>query len=201
VASNEDWKLPASADACSRCRQPLLAGSQVTTVVRLLPLGPERQDLCASCGQNVEGDGSELFWRRTRPPDAGKKRVVDYTMLRELFGRMLERSDEIYRRLSYLVALVLIRKRHLKLSGFEVRGGREVMVVSRGAGQPTLDVPAPHLTPEDMVSVREHLTRLLNADLQDHDLPELSELAAGPEPAPERAPTSAPGDSAGAPES
>jgi hypothetical protein len=194
VTSNEEWKLPASADACGRCQQPLQPGSLVTTVVRLLPTGPERSDLCASCGEGVEAEGSALYWRRKRPADAGKKRVVDYAMLRELFGRMLERPDEIYRRLSYLVALVLIRKRHLKLSGFEVRQGREVMVVSRGAGQPALDVPAPHLSPEDMVSVREHLTRLLNADLQDHDLPELSELSAAPSS--EAAPTPAPGDSA-----
>jgi hypothetical protein len=37
---------------------------------------------------------------------------------------MLQRGDEIYRRLSYLVASLLIRKRWLRLHGFEVRDGR-----------------------------------------------------------------------------
>src|SRR5262245_30706659 len=93
---------------------------------------------------------------------------------------MLQRGDEIYRRLSYLVALVLVRKRHLRLHGFEVRQGREVMVVSRGAGQPAFDVPAPYLSPEDMLAVREHLSRLLQADFAEGDLPDLQTSAAEP---------------------
>lgn len=182
MSPTEDWKLPGRAERCSGCQGPLAAGTLVTTLVRLSPAGPERRDLCASCGESVDSQGDELFWRRLRPEGDGPRRVVDYAMLRELFGRMLGRPDELYRRLSYLVALVLIRKRHLRLQGFEVRNGREVMVVTRGPGEPPLDVPAPFLTAEDMVGVRGHLTRLLNADLQDHDLPELAEVVAAPAP-------------------
>ena len=113
------------------------------------------------------------FWTRRRPESAQQRTVVDYAMLRELFGRMLLRDDDVYRRLSYLVALVLIRKRFLRLVGFQRRAGREVMVVTRGAGQPSLDVPAPLLTAEDLLLVRDQLAQLLHADLADHDLPEL----------------------------
>ena len=178
MSQSEVWKLPGGADQCSGCGGPLTVGMVVTTLVRLLPQGPERADLCASCGESVASGGAQFFWRRRRPDGTGPRSVVDYAMLRELFGRMLERPGEVYSRLAYLVALVLIRKRLLRLVGFEVRAGREVMVVTRGAGQQPLDVPAPFLTAADMLTVREHLTRLLNTDLQEHDLPELSELAA-----------------------
>jgi hypothetical protein len=163
----EDWKLPSAVERCSSCTAELQPGQPVTSVIRLAAAGPGRQDLCATCGQAVGGEAEVFFWRRQRPESTTRTAIVDNTMLRELFSRLLLRPGELYARLSYLVALVLIRKRHLRLSGFERRGGREVMVVTRGAGEPAVDVPAPHLTPEDMVEVRAHLNRLLQADLPD----------------------------------
>ncbi len=146
-------------------------------MIRLLPAGPLREDLCASCGEVAVAAAADVcFWTRRRPAASRQHTVVDFSMLRELFGRMLQRSDDVYARLSYLVALVLIRKRHLRLVGFERRAGREVMVVSRGAGQPALDVPAPLLDAEHLLAVREQLARLLNTELADQDLPELAEL-------------------------
>ena len=170
----DDWKLPSGTERCSACAAELQVGQPVTSVIRLAAAGPGRQDLCASCGQTVTGEADVFFWRRMRPLASERKAIVDYTMLRELFTRLLERQGELYARLSYLIALVLIRKRHLRLQAFEQRGGREVMLVVRGAGEPTIEVPAPFLTPDDMLSVRAHLNRLLQADLPD-------DLLAGPE--------------------
>lgn len=189
----DDWKLPSGTERCSACAAELQVGQPVTSVIRLAAAGPGRQDLCATCGQAVAGEAEVFFWRRKRPLTSERKAVVDYTMLRELFTRLLERPGELYARLSYLIALVLIRKRHLRLQAFELRGGREVMLVTRGAGTPSIEVPAPFLTPEDMLSVREHLNRLLQADLPDDLLaaPALDDSQAGDEPA--AAPTSADG--------
>ncbi len=183
MSLTDAWKIPTAARRCAACQRELQTGEAVTTVFRWQPEGPERRDLCAACGQAGENLGDAFFWRhRLAAPDQ-RRPVVDYALLRELFTRMLQRGDEIYRRLSYLVALVLIRKRYLRLHGFEVRGGREVMVVSRGAGEPNFDVPAPFLTAEDMVAVREHLTRLLQADVVEGDLPDFT-AAAPPAPTP-----------------
>ena len=62
------------------------------------------------------------------------------------------------------------------------------MLVNRGAGQPSFDVPAPFLTAEQMLPVREHLTRLLAADIED-ELPDLDAECRpqGAEQAPDRA--------------
>jgi hypothetical protein len=182
VSQNDAFKLPRPADCCAHCEQPLLAGMHCTTIVRFLADAPVREDLCTACGEKAVADPEVCFWTRRRPDSSGQRAVVDYAMLRELFGRMLLKADDVYRRLSYLVALVLIRKRFLRLVGFQRRAGREVMVVTRGAGQPTLDVPAPLLTAEDLLQVRDQLAQLLNADLADHDLPELAAIRPTSEP-------------------
>ena len=177
MSLTDAWKIPAASRECAACRRVLQTGDSVTTAFRWLADGPARRDLCEACGRAEENVPEAFYWRRRLPADANRRPVVDYALLRELFTRMLQRGDEIYRRLSYLVALVLVRKRYLRLHGFEVRAGREVMVVSRGAGQPAFDVPAPFLSTEDMLAVREHLARLLQADFAEGDLPDLAPSA------------------------
>ena len=184
MSLTDAWKIPTVTRSCAACSRALQTGDLVTTLFRLAPEGPERRDLCSECGQAGENLGDAFFWKHRLSASDVRRPVVDYALLRELFTRMLQRGDEIYRRLSYLVALVLIRKRWLRLHGFEVRAGRrEVMVVSRGAGEPHFDVPAPFLSAEDMVAVREHLARLLQADVVEGDLPDLQAAAQPIEPA------------------
>jgi hypothetical protein len=162
------WKIPTAAATCSVCETELVTGSEVTVVLSLGEDGPGRHDVCSGCEPPETANG--IFWRHKVPDLGDGKPVVDYAMLREIFGRLVERPEESYRRLSYLVALVLVRKRHLRLLGFEARGGKEVMRVSRGAGEPAVDVPAPYLSADDMVETRDMLTRLLAADLPDEGL-------------------------------
>lgn len=169
VTDTDGWKIPASAHLCARCENPLEVGDDVTVVLGFGEDGPSREDLCATCGESV-GESGAVFWRHKLPESAAAPRVVDYALLREMFHKMIERTEPIYQRLSYLVGLVLVRKRSLRLKGFELRGDREVMVVTRGAGEPELDVPAPHLDAEAMLQTREHLKRLLAADLPSDDV-------------------------------
>ena len=92
VSLSEEWKIPASADVCGECGEPLPAGEPVTTVFRLSDSGPQRMDLCATCAESVEAPADSFIWRRSRPEPVRRKAVVDYAMLIELFGRLLERS-------------------------------------------------------------------------------------------------------------
>ena len=161
----DSWKIPGAAERCSRCETPLEVGSEVTVVLEMADDGPGREDLCASCGEAVPASEQAFFWRHDLPEQGASRPLVDYALLREMFERMLTRDEDVYRRLSYLVGLVLIRKRHLRLRSFEQRDGREVMIVTRGVGQPEIVVPAPHLDAEALVNTRQQLTRLLAADL------------------------------------
>ncbi len=190
---NDGWRIPALHEICQGCEAPLNAGERVTTVLSFGDLGPERSDLCEACGNSVGNSAGEassaalrdsVFWRRVRPEDRSRRPLVDYALLREVFARLLGRSEPLYARLSYLVGLVLVRKRHLRLKGFEIRRGREVMLVTRGAGQPEIEVPAPFLSPEDMVVTRDYLMNLLAIDLGEEGLPDLATLVAHPEGGP-----------------
>ena len=183
MADAPDWRLPAPAEQCARCESALEVGADCTVVLAFGEEGPTREDLCATCGEVPSDDPAAVFWRHKVPTRDASRPVVDYALLREMFERMLGRSEPAYQRLSYLVALVLLRKRSLRLRGFEVRDGKEVMVVVRKVGEPELIVPAPLLDAEALVETREQLTRLLHADLPaDATTGELPSLEVDPEP-------------------
>ena len=169
MSTPEAWQIPSPADACAQCQAVLLPDAEVTVQLVFVDGGPARRDLCSACGEAVGNSQGAFFWRQRRQERGDERPVVDYAFLREMFGRMLERPEEVYRRLSYLVGLVLIRKRHLRLKGFERRDGQEVMVVTRGKDEPDQLVPAPFLSAEDMVDTRELLSRLMASDLPEEE--------------------------------
>lgn len=164
--SPDAWKLPAGTDACARCGRTLSPGELITACIRFTAEGAHREDRCETCGRTVE-DGDVVFWRARRHDEADRRPVVDYELLREIFETLRTRTDVTSTRLAYLVGLVLVRKKVLRLDTFEVRGGREVMVVRRKRGGEPLEVPAPPMSAENMVEVRDQLGRLLRADLSD----------------------------------
>lgn len=167
MSQPDEWTLPGPSPVCHGCGAELPPGSSVTVRLSLAQEGPSREDLCTNCGQSVGEQGDSFYWRTERPEAGSQRPVVDYALLREMFERMLPRQELSYRRLAYLVGLILVRKRHYRLKGFEAREHGEIMLLGQAGGAPDLEVPAPHLNAEDMLATREALKRLLAADLPD----------------------------------
>lgn len=178
LSGTEDWKIPSPSGRCGGCDTPFHAHESVTAVLELADPLPRRVDWCAACV--VAADPTRaIFWRRVVPAGDKSRPTVDYAMLREVFERLIDRPGDVYHRLSYLVALVLVRKRQLRLKAFEQREGREVMIVTRGAEYGDRVVPAPYLSADDLVETRDLLTRLLAADLSEDDLATLAARSEG----------------------
>ncbi|MFY9345486.1 MAG: hypothetical protein WAT39_23550 [Planctomycetota bacterium] len=114
---NEDWKIHRDKKACDRPGCPLPTSRSWFAVLQW----PEcvRRDLCDACFQDHErkcapGD-SPIFWRSLRKPGS-KEPVLDLVSLRVLFDRLGSVDDDRARALRYFCALLLLRKRVLRLS-------------------------------------------------------------------------------------
>lgn len=187
---DEEWKIPAPAELCGQCEQPLQTGALIRVELDLSAGEPTRRDLCEACGESVEIADGCFSWQQRRPDLGDSRPMVDYGLLREVFGGLVQRPDTKSRRLAYLVALVLVRKRHLRLLGFERQGGQEIMRVRKTVDDPEIVVPAPHLSSEALLETRGELMRLLSADLP------LSDLEGGA-PEADPAPSAESGDAPG----
>jgi len=161
----------------------------------------QRNDFCRSCfqpdmpveesGHSEESEHSidepdlqsdRIFWKtRITAQSSEKKRIVNFESLRDLFFKMHSSKNPAFVSMVYLIGLVLIRKKFLKLVDFTSHDGKDMMRVQRRRGEPAFDVEIPFLDEESITHLKEKLSDLLNADLEgDFDL-SLLEKGAGKE--------------------
>jgi hypothetical protein len=113
----EDWKIHRDRKACDRPGCPLPTSKSWVAVLQW----PEcvRRDLCDACFQDHErkcAPGAEpIFWRALRKSSGSKEPVLDLHSLRVLFDRLASVDDDRARALRYFCALLLVRKRVLRM--------------------------------------------------------------------------------------
>jgi hypothetical protein len=181
-----EWKISSGQDRCSSCEREFEVDQPYFSSIAVEPGGVMRRDFCTACFAPSE-NADAIFWR-TRMPDRNveQKKMVDFAVLRELFFKMVAQGDAGFAPMAYLVGLVLVRKKYLRLMDFLTRDGKDFMRVQRRRGEPHFDVEMPLLDAEGIDQLKTRLSDLLSADLgDDFDLSRLedSEAEAGPEEA------------------
>ncbi|MFH0946168.1 MAG: hypothetical protein V2A76_13290 [Planctomycetota bacterium] len=169
-----DYTIRKISEGCVRCQAPFEAGNPLYSLILLEEEEPARLDLCVSCFELREADPERefAFWRTRRAESTQVRRMVDFNLLRELFFRMAERESPEYRKICYLLGLVLIRKRVVKLQEFTSEGGVDYLVVTAKQREHPIRLEAPELRPEEFGELRDHLVGLLDMDLgPESDLP------------------------------
>jgi hypothetical protein len=148
-----DTKIPARGRRCADCNAPLLPGHQVFSILELQ--GYVRRDLCEACFARA-GDGRnqhQTYWRHRRPEPSMKELKVDLESVAELFQRLLDDTRPEVMGLRYLAALLLVRKRRLKLVHGQESEGQDLTVAvpgSEGNEPRALLLTAPDLSPESL---------------------------------------------------
>lgn len=113
----DDWKIQRDRKACERPGCPLPTSRSYFAVLQW----PEcvRSDMCDACFQDHERRCPEgqppIFWRALRKSNGSKEPVLDLHSLRALFDRLATVEDDRGRALRYFCALLLLRKRVLKM--------------------------------------------------------------------------------------
>ena len=166
-----NWKITSPKGACTSCGRIFEENEACYSLLDMGEEGARRRDLCASCFE-AGGCQEGIFWR-TRMTCKGpeRRKIVDFGTLRELFFRMVSRGSPEFVPMVYLLALVLVRKKYLRLVDFISRDGKDLMRVRRRRGEPSFDVEVPLLDDDGIARLKEKLADLLSADLDDHFAP------------------------------
>lgn len=114
-----DWKITKDRTLCEKPGCPLPSAPSYYVVLEV----PSclRRDLCESCFKELPGgDQTPIFWKAERRADGSRVQVLDLASLRILFDRLGEQEGEQdgdrVAGLRYFVALLLLRKRVLKMA-------------------------------------------------------------------------------------
>lgn len=164
-----EWDIEKSRRVCAACETTFEEGCEFFGALYDRDEGYERRDFCLDCWPPDEEPFS--YWR-TRIPrkDEPKHPPIDYQRLLEMFLRLEDSESEKRRRFRYILALMLMRKKLLKLEGFGRRGEVAVMRVKPTGEEDIVEIPEPELTEEEMLHLQDELIVLLETGA--HALPE-----------------------------
>ena len=189
-----NWKIRRLRGECAKCERPFETdGERILTQVRMEQAELIREDYHPECW---EEPADAIFWWATR--FAVKKKstmALDFELIEKLFFQLEGRSEEKIRELRYLLCLMLMRKRRLKL--VKVHRGKEgeAMLVRQPRRKQEWKVFVYDFEPERIEVLRGELSSLLDGDLGD-SADDALEGAAGAEE-PEEASSEAPSVGAG----
>jgi len=181
-----EWNIQSRAHQCGACTQPfadrqayhtLLVNDQAEQLIRM--------DVCDACWQSQFGAGVRerkgyvSHWQGifevppAQPPDAIQKENAE-TLLRKL----IERNEPRYEPAAYILAVMLERKRLLRVKEQIHREGRRIFVYEQQKTGDIFTIPDPNLHLNQLETVQHDVAELL-----EHGLPPLAPAAESAAPA------------------
>ena len=163
-----DWKIRRLRGECAKCERAFETdGERLLTQVRFVDEELVREDFHPECW---EEPADAIYWWATRREVKGKKTLaLDFELIERLFFQLEERSEDKIRELRYLLCLMLMRKRRLKLVKVQRGSDGEAMLVRRPRRKEEWRVFVYDFDPERLDVLRGELATLLDGDFEQED--------------------------------
>ena len=188
-----DWNIQSRSHHCQACDKAFGDDEKYHTVLTDEKSGYLRLDVCVKCWQSQYADGAAdrkgfiSFWQGVyeapppAPPDAIQRDTAE-----SLLRKLIEANDVLFTAAAYILAVMLERKRQLKIKEQFTREGRRVFIYEQPKTGDLFTIPDPNLQLDQLEAVQTQVAHLLEHGLS---APEASpEIAPdSPNPAPEPA--------------
>ncbi|MHC5062539.1 MAG: hypothetical protein ACYTG5_01035 [Planctomycetota bacterium] len=166
----EQWKIHKAQASCQKPGCTLASDREYFSVLELPAC--IRQDLCATCFHSLqqEAQGDPIYWRAIRQEKAQDGPRLDLNSLRFLFDRLGEEDSEAAETaagLRYFVALLLLRKRVLRMVDAQTREQEvaDLLVIDpKIEGMEPVALQAPSEEAGDLGQIRQELLALLEGE-------------------------------------
>ncbi|MHC4380069.1 MAG: hypothetical protein ACYSU1_03130 [Planctomycetota bacterium] len=157
----DSWNFRKRDATCSDCSRSFQEGEEVYSLLRLAEDELQRGDACRACFDQRDATQDVVFWRTTHSEKKGAV-MVDFDLLLAAMEGLAADQREDRKDLCYLLALLLVRHRKLRLERVEMRGAKEFLILRKVRSQNRFPVESRELESER----RQKLTAVL-ADLLD----------------------------------
>jgi len=174
----EEWRISKRGKTCCACTRVFKSEEEHYSGIVEVEQRFERRDLCLPCWTAKP----ELFsfWK-TRMPKFEQKRFEDVTAMVEFFKKLVEKPSEEpgRQKITYLMALLLARKRRVKLAGS--KDGK--LRVEKTWDGDAVEIVDPIISDAELADLRTQMEQLFNVELGAPEpsgaQPESASLAAG----------------------
>jgi hypothetical protein len=160
VQQQEEWKIQKRGRVCSQCARKFASEEEHYSGIVEVENRFERRDLCLPCW----GRKPELFsfWK-TRMPKIEQRRLEDIQAMVEFFRKLIEKPSEepSRQKVTYLMALLLARKRRVKLAGSK---DGKLRVEKTWDGE-TIEIADPPITDAELADLRTQMEAIFEMEL------------------------------------
>ncbi|MGV3757570.1 MAG: hypothetical protein ACO1QS_19500 [Verrucomicrobiota bacterium] len=174
-----DWNIQSRAHHCQACQQKFADKQSYHTVLCDEKHEYQRMDVCDKCWQEQFATGAKerkgfiSHWQGVyHAPPAHAPEAIQKDTAESLLRKLLEQNDPKYMAASYILAVMLERKRLLKIQSQHRLDGKRVFVYEQPKTGDIFTIPDPDLQLDQLQQVQHDVATLL-----EHGLP-------GSEPAP-----------------
>jgi hypothetical protein len=158
-----EWPIKHRADACARTQRPFQPGEQFYTLLFREGDGFRREDLSEEAwAQRNENIRPFSFWKtRYEPPPAAPPEALAKESAEELLRRLLAENNPGNANASYVLAVMLERKRVLKQVKTEQTDDRPVLVYEHSRNGDVFIVPDVRMRLDELEHLQAEVSQLL----------------------------------------
>jgi hypothetical protein len=115
-----EWSVPKGRRICATCDRPFRPDEILWSTLRFDDARLVRVDRCPECRKSSPVDDAICHWKTIAPhPDRPKRSRLNTEAAGDLLKRLVDEDAAEHRALCYVLALGLVRRRKLKLTGSE----------------------------------------------------------------------------------
>ena len=162
----ETWHIGRRTRTCARTGEPIPAGTPFFSALIEGDDSFERRDYSLAAWPEVDAHSFFSYWKnKAGEAKEEKKAAVDYERLLAFYDG-LEGADEPRKRLfRYVLALILARRRKLRLDGMERTENGDKLIIYDRRSEKTVEITAPEASKEELDAVQENLNELFETDI------------------------------------
>lgn len=162
-----DWNIQSRAHACTACGRTFHDKENYHTLLFDDKSAFRRLDVCAACWEKQFSDGARdrkgfiSYWHGTYEAPPPPAEPIQKETAESLLRKIIELKDPQYIPAAYILAVMLERKRLLKIKDQLVRDGHRIFVYEQPKTGDLFTIIDPNLQLNQLESVQHDVARLL----------------------------------------
>lgn len=166
-----EWNIQTRAGACEACAQPFADKQSLHTLLFDEPPELRRMDVCEACWQNQFSQGARdrkgfiSHWQTIYQAPAPVADPIHKDTAETLLRKLIEQNDPRYAPAGYILAVMLERKRILKVKEQIMREGKRVFIYEQPKTGDIFTITDPALRLDQLEQVQRDVGQLLEQGL------------------------------------
>jgi hypothetical protein len=187
-----EWNIQSRAHACEACGKHFADKEHYHTLLFDEKADFRRSDICQACWQKQYSQGARerkgfvSYWQGVYEAPPPPNEPIQKENAESLLRKLIELNDPQYIPAGYILAVMLERKRVLKVKEQIVRDGHRVFIYEQPTSGDIFTIVDPDLQLNQLESVQRNVAALLEHGLNP-PVPQPTPTEAAPEPSPQPA--------------